>query len=79
MQRPSLAPSPAHQEDQRLLIARLALLFVCGASPRSVPFAQNKLRDLFGYTADESDIRAAQQQILAEAVNGLADLLRGAK
>ena len=75
MQDSPLAPSPA-QQDERAAISRLALLFVCSTSPRSVEFAARKLRELFGYEANEADIRAAQQQLLAESTTGLAALLR---
>jgi hypothetical protein len=74
MQAP-LAPSPAQQDD-RATIARLGLLFICGVSPRSAEFAQKKLRELFGYDADEADLRAAQMQLLTEATTGITSLLR---
>jgi len=77
MQAP-IAPSPA-QKDDRATIARLGLLFICGVSPRSAEFAQKKLRDLFGYEVEESELRSAQMQLLAEATTGLTALRRGGR
>lgn len=71
------APNPA-QHDTRAAIARNILLFVCGASPKTIAFAQRRLVELFGIDfIEEADLRAEQMKLLAEATAALTALRRG--
>jgi len=77
MQSPSravLAP-----DESRATRARYAILFVAGASPRTVDFALKRMRELFGYEFDEAELRAAQMELLREATTGLTAARRGGR
>ena len=76
MQAPAAPSQAPNQDDARAQIARLGLIFICSTSPRSIEFAKVKLRSLFGYDAEEDEIRAAAQALLAESSAQLMALLR---